>query len=120
MRKRRDRTIPVVAERIAQRSSSAPKVTNLKVNNCAFGMPHYLPEINQSEDPESIKNHQDYMVTELKKRNTNSKKLDASMVATFSSRRHLIIDDNSLVSEVCRQYPALCDCQQVATQILFF
>ena len=113
MRKRRDRTHPIVINR---KQKLLEKTSNKSV--CpAFGLPSYLPDEDDAEDAESITSHKNYIVAELRKRNPDRRKIDASMVATFSQRRREIVKDNSTVADIIKMYPALCDCQQVSCPI---
>jgi hypothetical protein len=112
MRKRRDRSIPCVASKIAKRNEVRSEGSK-KTRTPAFGMPSYLPQVSLTEDTESIGRHKQFMQDESKKRNPDRRKIDTCMAVTFDDRRKLIITDNVNLATLKEEYPCLWDSQQV-------
>lgn len=119
-RRRRDRRLPVVEEKIRRASAEGVKsksgedgAQKLPKTTPAYGAKNYLPKRPMSEDDESIQKHIDFMKKEAKARNRNFRAVETCMDLTFSDRREFIINGNKTVEEVRLQYPLLFDAHQV-------
>lgn len=110
MRKRRDRIIPQVNQRINTRNIVRAKNKNVS----AHGLQSYLPAENSlTEDKDSIIKHKQLMFAEINKRSPDNIKIESSMIATFDNRRKAIVMEDITLAGLKNEYPALFDCHQV-------
>lgn len=124
-RRRRDRSLPVVEEKIRKVSAEAVKsksredgAQKLQKTTPAYGAKNYMPKRPVSEDDESIQKHIDFMKKEAKARSRNVRAVETCMDLTLSDRREFIINGNKTVEEVRLQYPLLFNAHQVIQMLI--
>lgn len=83
--------------------------------NCVqYGLENFLPKLPQSETPDTICAHIEFLKAECKKKNWNRDKVNTVMEITFPHRRHYIVMQEPSITEVLSEYPALIDKQQAS------
>ncbi|RXG67377.1 hypothetical protein Avbf_17756 [Armadillidium vulgare] len=117
-RHRHLKTLPVVQQRmLTKKRKNGPMDETLmsppNKRSAVWGLTNYLPLRELGENDCTIREHTEFLQLEFKKLRPNYDRVNSSMTATLSDRRHKIVVDHSPIAEVIETWPWLKDENEV-------
>ncbi|RXG53854.1 hypothetical protein Avbf_11625 [Armadillidium vulgare] len=117
-RHRHLKTLPVVQQRmLTKKRKNGPMDETLmsppNKRSAVWGLTNYLPGRELGENDCTIREHTEFLQLEFKKLRPNYDRVNSSMTATLSDRRHKIVVDHSPIAEVIETWPWLKDENEV-------
>ncbi|RXG69305.1 hypothetical protein Avbf_04760 [Armadillidium vulgare] len=121
-RHRHLKTLPVVQQRmLTKKRKNGPMDETLmsppNKRSAVWGLTNYLPGRELGENDCTIREHTEFLQLEFKKLRPNYDRVNSSMTATLSDRRHKIVVDHSPIAEVIETWPWLKDENEEFTRI---
>ncbi|RXG53852.1 hypothetical protein Avbf_11627 [Armadillidium vulgare] len=103
---------------LTKKRKNGPDETLCSSNKvCCLGLRNYLPGRELGENDCTIREHTEFLQLEFKKLRPNYDRVNSSMTATLSDRRHKIVVDHSPIVEVIETWPWLKDENEEFTPI---